>query len=344
MVKGKIVVFAIAVIIVYFLISMLILNKIKLPAHTTYLVIGFALLLAISAFFPYDWGKILREVSYILLFILIIYVGSAALSPFVQKIEINVTECKDYFIPSKTQEGEVSNIIYNALGYASCILTGYFPANMSNIGWATFFIFYIILPFIFIFILAYYLTKDVLNISNKKILPSYALAILSIIISLYAARTLTGWVILEILGYGYIGLGLIFASLIITNSTKKLIEDWYSVDEAAKTAKQAIEAELNLMKIYGETAKPIIETAKLAAKVDLNVAAQELAKLKNIPQYAQLPSLEKQLLEEMINKAISIASLQGEDKDRNRKQFEEHLKMIEDYVKKFLAKVKTENK
>jgi len=339
MVKGKLVLFAIIVLSAYLIASQTILKDIKLPAHATYLVLGFSFLLLVSAFLPYNWGKILREVSYILLFILIIYVGAVLLGPFFQKTEISVEECKYFFFPKSDtnqggEEGKVSNIIYNALGYTSCILTGYFPAEQSDIGWATFLIFYVILPFTFFFTLFYYLMKGILS---TTVFPANAMRVLSFIISLYAARTLTGIVILEILGYGAVGIGLIFAGLLITKATQKLIENWYEVERAAEQVKKVIEVELNAMKVYAAAAGRIIETARAFADTDLNTAVTWLSYLKQIPEYNKIPETEKKILDWMLDYAKTLAT------DKNKRAFLEQLEKIENHIKTILKKIKTDN-
>jgi len=50
-----------------------------------YLIVFFAIFLVISGFLPYNWGKVVREVAYLLLFIAVLIAEMAVVGSFVHK-------------------------------------------------------------------------------------------------------------------------------------------------------------------------------------------------------------------------------------------------------------------
>jgi hypothetical protein len=127
-----------------------------------------------------------RNITYLILFVSIPIVEIELLKPFIQVSQVNITQCKSLFFPEVKESA--SNVIINALGVTSCILTGYFPQEQSILGWLTFFLFYIILPFAFIFALVVGLMRDVF----QGIFDSRILNVLSFIIAVYATRAMFG--------------------------------------------------------------------------------------------------------------------------------------------------------
>jgi hypothetical protein len=242
------------------------------------------MLLAISGFLPYNWGKMLREVALFCLFITILLVEINILKPFVKATKVDMTACQNYFQPSTTGQ-----VVYDALKYASCILTGYFPTTEGDLGWTVFFIFYLILPFAFIWALMYGIMKSIMegwfpvgfNIS----------ALLSFIIALYASRTLMGGFLLEFAGYGAVGLGAVFLAIIFTRGLDKIMKDWYKTEEMAQEVRNVIQSKLEIEKAFAQSVLPLINRVKTLGSdpSTLDAAKSMLGSIRNNPIWNRLP-------------------------------------------------------
>jgi len=241
------------------------------PPYGYILVLLTGMLLAISAFLPYTWGKILRELALLSFFILFLWVEVNVVKPYVQAADVKKEECKNYFIPSTS-----GKIIYDALKYTSCVLTGYFPTEEGDLGWTVFYLFYIILPFVFIWTLLYSLTKPILlrwfgDIGNIR--PD---VIFSFIISIYAARTLLGGFLLNYAGYGAWGIGGLFIAILFTKVLGNMMEKWFEVEKVGKETREFLEAERTRLREFAKTIlKEVIPVCRDTAKADL-LAAQRI--------------------------------------------------------------------
>jgi len=331
MVKWKVVAVGIGIIFL-FLILIFILLKLGfdiefLSSPYGMILISFTgMLLAISGFLPYNWGKILREVALFFLFITILLVEINIVRQFVKATEVDITACQSSFKPSTTGQ-----VVYDALKYTSCVLTGYFPATEGDLGWAVFYIFYIILPFVFIWVLLYGIMKSIIegwfpvrfNIS----------ALLSFIISLYATRTMMGELLLNFAGYGAWGFGAIFLAVIFTKGLDKIMKDWYKTEEMAMETREAIKSELDIEKSFAQFFAPIVSEAKKLANSDpkfLKPAKYKLMEIKDTPQWKALPSSTKTILEEYLNKAYTAKTTsEFLDYVNNIEQFFKSLEKIE---------------
>jgi len=197
-------------------------------------------LLGISAFLPYNWGSVLRSISYISLFIAILLLEMGVMSVAVEKHPmLNITECKGMLPPEgeKVPQGG----IWNAFHATSCILTGYFTKEFTALGFTTFFIFYFLLPWVFIFAYTYGLMRGMQletwfgggNVGKNIII------VLSLVISLYATRVMFGAFLLEFLGYGMWGLAGIFIACLLTRGLQYQIEKEFTFEkEWHKTRKK----------------------------------------------------------------------------------------------------------
>jgi hypothetical protein len=127
----------------------------------TYILIFIAIVFAISAFLPPPWNQFCREIFYIGLFICIL---SLELSVFntafttLKPPEVTLLNCTTLF-GTKEKPTEA----WDAIAVWSCVTTGHFPstATYSDLGWTIFFIFYLLLPFAFIWTLLYGLMKGI---------------------------------------------------------------------------------------------------------------------------------------------------------------------------------------
>jgi hypothetical protein len=295
-----------------------------------YLVLSFAILIIISGFLPYNWGKIFREIAYAVLFILILLVMMDLIRPFAKKIEVQTSDCENFFFPKEVKP----TIVYNVIDYTSCILAGYYPKESpetASVAWTTFYIFYIILPFVFIVTIVYGVMKGIGIESMFGAFGGTATKILTIVIALYAARLLAGKVLLEFLGYGAWAFGALFGAILIVRGLKQVMESFYGVEAMAEKTKKAIQAEAKLARAYAEAGGSIIKAAKDAASRDLNFAKVKLAELRDLPQYKQLSDTERNYLDRI----ITLAEAAG-----NPQEFTVRVNEIESFIKNVLKRAK----
>jgi len=245
--------------------------------------------------------------------------------PFVKATKIDMEICKNYFVPSTTGQ-----IVYDALKYASCILTGYFPEEEGDLGWTVFYLFYIILPFAFIWVLLYGLMKSVM--SGWFNVGVNINALLSFIIAMYAARTLMGGFLLEFAGYGAWGLGAMFLAVFFTKSVGKIMEDWYSVEQIAQETKQIIESELEREKTFAESIMPIINIVKELGKNKdtLQTAKTRLNSIRKHPEWETFDQTTQNIIEWYLQRIMVTKSPE---------EFLARVKEFEDYLKKIKGKV-----
>lgn len=232
-----------------------------------YLLILFvSILLAFSAFLPYKWGKIFREIAYFCLFILILLVEINIVKPYIKLVDIPLENCEKWVIPSR---GETGSLVYDALKYTSCVLSGKFPAEAGDIGWTAFYLFYLILPFAFIFSFIYGLMKS-MDLSNwfggREEIPK----VLSFIIAMYAARTMLGGFILQFAGYGALGLAAVFLAIFLVRGLQHMIESWYKIEEMGESIREMIKTGVEIKKIYAKTAIDFLEKNEIEKSLRSN--------------------------------------------------------------------------
>ena len=184
----------------------------------------------LSAFVPARWRKSVRKVSYLSLFLGILLLEISIISPYLIKSEISIEECKTLF-PSVTEAPEEKVPFWNALGAVSCVLIGYFPVEHTPLGMATFFIFYLLLPFVFIFAYIYGLMVGIGISEWFGSIGGSVTRVLSLVIALYAARLLFGHVLLQFLGYGAWGLVAIFIPIFIVKGLEHMMEKMFGIEE-----------------------------------------------------------------------------------------------------------------
>jgi hypothetical protein len=187
-----------------------------------------AILIGISGLLPSswaNWSRRLVKAALILVFVGVLLIELPLISSAQHPVKVSMEECKNQFFP------ETEKALTDAIKYASCILTGYFPTTeqINEVGWVTFYIFYIILPFAFIFALMYGLMSGLGFESFFGAVTKPVVTVLTFVISMYATRVLFGAVLLEFLGYGAWALAAVFIAIIITGGLWKLMSGLYPV-------------------------------------------------------------------------------------------------------------------
>jgi hypothetical protein len=105
---------------------------------------------------------------------------------------------------------------------ASCILTGYkVSSSYESWQWASFWIFFIILPFAFIFSVTWGLIRP---LAHENAFGKTVTVVITFIISSYATRQIFGAFLLDILGYGTLGVIGIFIPFLISFMIKRGFE------------------------------------------------------------------------------------------------------------------------
>jgi hypothetical protein len=206
-----------------------------------YLIVTAAILLGISAFLPFDWGRILRSIVYLTLFLGILLIEIPVMNQFIkEKPVVSMEECKKFFFPEEEKP------IFYALGMASCIFTGYYPVDFTFVGVTTFFIFYFLLPLIFI---GYYIYGLMVGTGIRGWFGAAGetvVRVFSVIIALYAARVMFGAFLLSFLAYGAWGLAGVFGAIFLVKGLETLINKWYAVEREMFEARGMIERIMSL--------------------------------------------------------------------------------------------------
>jgi len=302
--RGKVI--AIGIVIVLGFIGLGYFLQINLGAGIYYILVA-GIFLIVSAFLPATFAKIFRNITYLILFVFILIVEIQLFKPFIKVSQVNITECKSLFFPEVKES--VSNVIINALGITSCMLTGYFPQEQSILGWFTFLLFYIILPFAFIFALIIGLMRDVF----QGILDRRILNVLSFIIAVYATRAFFGTFLLQFLGYSAWGLAGIFGAIFIVGSLRKMIEDWFKIETYAEEIKKYSEVQKSTKQQYAELALRKVKELKTylsnvnftgtsADEVIFRAAQSAIESLKDISFFKSLTNDEQKVINEAIER------------------------------------------
>lgn len=241
MVKWKVVIIAIFLPLLFYILLYFGLPLFGISIETgpffTYILIFTAIVLAISAFLP-RWSKILREIFYIGLFICILFLELSIFNTAFTTLkppEVTLEKCTTLF-GTKEKPTEA----WDAIAVWSCITAGHFPATYSNLGWTVFFIFYLLLPFAFIWTLLYGLMKGIDLGALFGGFAGTATTLLSFIIAMYAARQLFGFFLLDFYGYGAWGIAGVFGAALFVLFLRKIIEDWFKIEEKAETTRRVL--------------------------------------------------------------------------------------------------------
>jgi hypothetical protein len=162
----------------------------------------------------FDTAKLLFNISVVIIFIGILMIEMAVFGAFFTKTEISYEKCEK-------EE--------NPINLASCILTGYkVPGNFMGWEWASFWIFFIILPFAFIFSVIWGL------LSPTKVFPKPAMSVITFVLSAYAVRQFFGTFLLDLAAYGIWGVVGIFIPLFISLMVKRVFDTFLGPLEKTK--------------------------------------------------------------------------------------------------------------
>lgn len=139
----------------------------------------------------------------IFIFIGVFVVQILYVIPMLGQPTITYQVCDQTFFPSTkpTPVFAVSDVIVDFITMTACVFTGYVPSSLTWLGITTFFIFGIIAPLGVLMALFYEFTDFLANPNVRKVMTFLS--------ALIAFRFLLASMFLEILGYGFAGLGLL---------------------------------------------------------------------------------------------------------------------------------------
>jgi hypothetical protein len=248
MVKWKVLIISILIIFFGFIIFPFIFLQygISVGPLFTYIVIFIAIVLTISAFLPHPWNKFCREIFYIGLFICILSLEMSVFNAAFTTLkppEVTLQKCTTLF-GTKDKPTEA----WDAIGIWSCVTAGYFPSTYSDLGWTIFFIFYLLLPFVFIFTLLYGLMNGINLGALFGKFAGTATKLLSFIITMYATRQLFGFFLLDFYGYGAWGIAGVFGATMFVMFLRNIMEKWFIIEEMAAETRKMLETQRELEK------------------------------------------------------------------------------------------------
>jgi hypothetical protein len=214
--------------------------------------------------------------------------------------EITLEKCTTLFGKKEKPEG-----VMDAVGIWSCVTTGYFPSEQAELGWTMFAIFYIILPFAFIWALLYGLMTGV---GLDELFGNFgkpATTLLSFIISMYAARQLFGFFLLDMFGFGAWGLAGVFGAALFVLTIRHMIEKWFAIEAWTAQVEDAIKTALNREKNAKKALVIYLNSIKGKPNQD---ALTDLLSIKTAgsmayPAYIALTSTTQSQVEQRINQA-----------------------------------------
>lgn len=265
------------------------------------------ILISISGFLPYSWGKFLRYIAYLGLFILILVLEINVMKIVLTKYpapEIELEACKTLF-----GEKDKPESLMDAVGFWSCVTTGYFPSEKekADLGWTMFAIFYIILPFAFIWTFLYG-TMNGINLGDLfGNFGKPATIILSFIISMYATRQIFGFFLLDMFGYGSWGLAGIFIAAALVKMLENIIERFLKIEEYGARLEDAIKTALEIEKDAKKALYIYVKGIRNYRPPSLYNALRSIVTAGTLPYqaYSNLSSALKSQVEQTINNIIS---------------------------------------
>lgn len=291
------------------------------------LLFSISLPLMISAFLPYKWASVIRNISYLSLFvgIMLILVGIIRTVVKSSGVDIPLEDCKMVFLPETTEGGKP---VIDALKYISCVLSGKYPGAVGDAGWAAFYLFYLILPAAFIFTFIYGTMKSIdmsYLFGNDQRVPR----ILSFIIALYAVRTMIGGFLLQFAGYGAWGLAAMFIAILFTSIFKNMIEKWFFAEKFSREYTERLSESKRWIISFADFAIQQLET--LNDKDLFQYAPKVVDEIRKSNLYARLPSHIMDIVDDHMN-GIKTAPEPNIMKERIQ-DFYEYLKNLKKTLK-----------
>ena len=183
---------------------------------------GWWLIFLVAAFILISIALIAREkwvlyAGIAVLYISIILIIIGVLLPIFGKPTVTYEECKSMFAP------DVSILTMPGLFYTtSCIFTGYVPQNLEWLTVTTFIIFGIILPLALLISLFFEFIPDFL-ITNPN-----ARKVIAVVGALFAFRGFFATFFIQILDYGFAGIGALLVGTLFTGFVWKAAEKFIS--------------------------------------------------------------------------------------------------------------------
>jgi hypothetical protein len=211
-----------------------------------FLVAAFILLL-LAYFIKGTIGRILGILGVVSLFGGIVTVLIGSLLPLVGQPTVIYEQCRTMFKP------DVPFLTFPGIVYTtSCILTGYAPAGVEWLTVTTFVIFGVILPLGLLITLFWEFAPEGLITSQA------ARRVIAVIAALFAFRGFLATFLVEILSYGFLGIGAMAVAVLVTGYV------WNIVSRFTRSVGGKIIEELGILRI-GEMENIKREIAQLEA-------------------------------------------------------------------------------
>jgi hypothetical protein len=183
--------------------------------------------IAFSGVVFYKWGhhttiaKICLNASAIILFFGALIIELVVFgSYFTKTTSISVTQCTESF--QLTQLGDFPI-------FTICLFTGYFPVagvSFASLAFATFIIFYWLLPFAFLFAFVYGMFESTMSSMFSGNTGKSVTSVLTFIVAMYGARQMIGSFLIDFLAYGSWGLVGIFIPLFLAAALKRIFDSF----------------------------------------------------------------------------------------------------------------------
>lgn len=228
---------------------------------------GLCIFLGLILFRPL--GSLSLFKGFVYLGIILIFFGTFAVQiayvlPYLGKPVLTYTTCESAF-PSSTAYAQ--NPVNSFIISIACLFNGYAPADLSGLGVATFFIFGIIAPLGVLIALLYEFT-DFLENKNARNVVTFLAALISY-------RFLLASMFVEILGYGFAGLGILVINYFFFMVLLRMIAKMWKWQQAAQEAISVTDREIfsdylrkwEDMQLHPQMFKPE-EIADMRKKID----------------------------------------------------------------------------
>lgn len=284
-----------------------------LPPSAHYILIIAMLVIAFSTPLPYRYGRAMRIAAYLSIFVFLMILELSIFKHYLQRTELKVENCTNIFFPSE----KTGNLIIDTLAYTSCVFAGYVPADRTTIGWTVFILFYLLLPFGFIWTFIHALMKEIMSGWFSQ--TPHVIRVLSFITAIYAARTMIGGFLLTFFGYGAWGLGGIFMAIFIVKSFEHLIEKKFEIQRYKEHLEYMTKAEEEKRKIFAQTALTYLQNLKdkvekATTPDEMKDLARQISDITNLDIWYFLKLEDRQLIGLILNN-INNAALTGKKEE-----------------------------
>jgi len=172
------------------------------------LVGGFLVVLGIVLrTFNMKWSRYLAQIGLLVVIIGVFLIELAYIIPMFGNPVVSYAVCEQAFRPITTPRANLPDPVADIVTGTACIFSGYVPSDWSGYGIATFFIFGIIAPFAMLVALFWEFTDFLYNDNVRRVIAFTA--------ALMAFRFLLATLFIEILSYGFAGLGILLVDYLI---------------------------------------------------------------------------------------------------------------------------------